>query len=222
MVNKKLIPIPEPSAQTKILDAARAEFVAVGFKSARMQSIARKAGVNHALLHYYFHTKEKLCEAAARETMRTLWGAMRDELKNVPEKGDFETLLVTLLKTHARIISRHPDFPMFFLRGMLEEGNIFSTVKAELFQTFSEVPSRVNQALQAEIKAGRLRPIALHHFWLNLVGMTVSGFLAFNLSKRLEGSPLSRIRFTEKFFLERAEVIAATVIQSLRIEKEPA
>ena len=73
MTKKSTPPESEVSAQEKILDAARAEFIAKGFKSARMQAIAKSAGVNHALLHYYFRSKEKLYDAAVRETVRTVW-----------------------------------------------------------------------------------------------------------------------------------------------------
>jgi len=46
----------------RILDAAREVFVERGLDGARMQDIADKAGINKALLHYYFRNKEKLFE----------------------------------------------------------------------------------------------------------------------------------------------------------------
>ncbi|HAO98518.1 MAG TPA: hypothetical protein DCQ83_00575 [Fibrobacteres bacterium] len=218
MTKKSTPPESEVSAQEKILDAARAEFIAKGFKSARMQAIAKSAGVNHALLHYYFRSKEKLYDAAVRETVRTVWSGLQRELQSVPTESDFETLILTLLKTHARILSRHPDFPLFFIRGILEDGGkSFPAALAEILESFGEVPRRVNQALIAEIKAGRLRPIEPVHFWLNLVGMVISGFMASNFAKRLgPASPLARIKFTEKFFLERAEMATTTLLRSLR------
>ncbi len=207
----------ESTAQTRILSAARAEFIDKGFKSARMQSIAKSAGVNHALLHYYFRSKEQLYDAAVRETVRTVWSGLQRELQTVPEGSDFETLLLTLLKTHARILSRHPDFPLFFIRGILEDGKSFPGAVEEILASFGEVPKRVNQALIAEIKVGRLKPIEPMHFWLNLVGMVISGFMASHFAKKLGPAfPLSRVKFTEKFFLERAEMVAATLLQSLR------
>src|SRR5947208_7189406 len=48
----------------RILDAAHAVFVRRGTAGARMQEIAREAGVNQALLHYYFRSKEQLAQAA--------------------------------------------------------------------------------------------------------------------------------------------------------------
>jgi len=56
-------PFDTASAQTtpqKDLSAAQLEFAEKGFDGARMHSIALRAGVNKALLHYYFHSKEML------------------------------------------------------------------------------------------------------------------------------------------------------------------
>src|SRR5437763_16619698 len=50
--------------EKRILDAAHAVFIRRGTAGARMQEIAREAGVNQALLHYYFRSKEQLARAA--------------------------------------------------------------------------------------------------------------------------------------------------------------
>ena len=51
------------STEDKILEAATNVFVSKGMEGARMQEIADKAGINKALLHYYFRSKEHLFEA---------------------------------------------------------------------------------------------------------------------------------------------------------------
>ncbi len=54
------------STEEKIFDAAREVFYKQGYDGARMQEIARKAGINQSMLHYYFRTKEKLFDAVFR------------------------------------------------------------------------------------------------------------------------------------------------------------
>ena len=54
----------EQNTEQKILDAAKEVFQKKGMTGARMQEIADKAGINKALLHYYYRTKEKLFEKA--------------------------------------------------------------------------------------------------------------------------------------------------------------
>jgi TetR/AcrR family transcriptional regulator len=49
--------------ERKILQAAREVFQRKGLYGARMQEIADAAGINKALLHYYFRNKDKLFDA---------------------------------------------------------------------------------------------------------------------------------------------------------------
>ena len=58
--------------EQEILEAAEREFIAKGFAGARTTSIAEAAGVTHAMLHYYFRTKEQLFERILDEKMRLM------------------------------------------------------------------------------------------------------------------------------------------------------
>ncbi|MFD7289068.1 TetR family transcriptional regulator [Streptomyces sp. NPDC059863] len=53
-----------PSAQQKILDAARAEFAERGYDKTSIRGIAKAAGVDAALVHHYFGTKDEVFAAA--------------------------------------------------------------------------------------------------------------------------------------------------------------
>ena len=60
--------IKDQDTEQRILQAARTVFVRSGTAGARMQEIAEEAGVNQALLHYYFRSKERLSEAVFADT----------------------------------------------------------------------------------------------------------------------------------------------------------
>src|SRR6185369_16276108 len=62
--------------ERRILDAAHAVFVRAGTAGARTLEIAKEAGVNPALLHYYFRTKERLAEAVFRRAAGQLLPAV--------------------------------------------------------------------------------------------------------------------------------------------------
>ncbi len=66
MVKKQ---IDEPAEQ-RILSAAKKVFINKGMTGARMQDIADAAGINKALLHYYFRSKEKLFETIFKEAVQ--------------------------------------------------------------------------------------------------------------------------------------------------------
>lgn len=52
----------ENDTEERILKAAETEFFTKGFDGARTTSIAERAGVTHAMLHYYFRSKALLFE----------------------------------------------------------------------------------------------------------------------------------------------------------------
>src|SRR3984893_9520930 len=62
--------------EQRILDAANTVFLRRGTAGARMEEIAREAGVNQALLHYYFRTKDRLAEAVFRHAAQQLLPAV--------------------------------------------------------------------------------------------------------------------------------------------------
>ena len=53
----------DKQTEDKIFEAATIVFEEKGLAGARMQNIADRAGINKALLHYYFRTKDHLFEA---------------------------------------------------------------------------------------------------------------------------------------------------------------
>ena len=67
--------LPDPT-ESRILAAARTVFTKKGTSGARMQDIAREAGVNQALLHYYFRTKAALSERVFLEAATRLFHAV--------------------------------------------------------------------------------------------------------------------------------------------------
>src|SRR5881394_2759379 len=75
-------PVPRPprkhdgSTESRILDAARAVFIRRGTAGARMQEIANEAGVNQALLHYYFLSKERLSGAVFQQFASRMFPAV--------------------------------------------------------------------------------------------------------------------------------------------------
>ncbi len=67
--------------EEKIFEAATEVFVEKGMDGARMQDIANHAGINKALLHYYYRTKEKLFSAVFEMIARKMFNKIRPCLR---------------------------------------------------------------------------------------------------------------------------------------------
>src|SRR5260370_34254792 len=95
-----------------IMDAANAVFLRRGTAGARMQEIAREAGVNQALLHYYFRSKERLASAVFRQIagrlLPTLVQIIGGDI-SIDEKID------RIVDTYLDNLSKSPFLPGYLL-----------------------------------------------------------------------------------------------------------
>jgi len=90
----------------RIAAAAKQEFAKRGFAGARVERIARTAGVNKQLLFYYFHSKRGLFQAAVRRAMSELETALGSSAQLSGRPLD---RLRQLLTTLYEFLEQHPD-----------------------------------------------------------------------------------------------------------------
>src|SRR5947207_13664019 len=81
--------------EQRILEAAHAVFVRRGTAGARMQEIAAEAGVNQALLHYYFRSKDRLAQAAFQRAASDLMPAV---IQALGSEGDLESKVARVIE----------------------------------------------------------------------------------------------------------------------------
>lgn len=102
----------DKQTEEKIFDAATDVFVDKGMDGARMQDIASHAGINKALLHYYFRTKDQLFNAVfemiARKVLKK-FAPVFDENLSLEEKIRF------FFREHITFLQENPKLPGFIL-----------------------------------------------------------------------------------------------------------
>jgi|SRR5687768_2787866 len=173
-------PSRDGETEQRILDAAKVVFIRSGTAGARMQEIAEEAGVNQALLHYYFRSKERLSEAVFRETAGKMFPAIIQILgSDVPITEKIDRIIDTYLTTMSRapflpgyIISElhhHPE-RITQLLGTVAGGNIADAVRPAF--------EKLEHQIAAEVRAGRMRRINASQFFVNLISLCVFPFAA--------------------------------------------
>jgi AcrR family transcriptional regulator len=165
-------------SEARILAAARKEFISKGLDGARMQAIAAEAGVNKALLHYYYRSKERLYRTVVEDTLKAVWDRIQAGIEDVGDGGGLEPILRTLVTTYIRTLAAHPEFPLFMLRELSTGGAMVRKVVGEMGSPLGDAPGRLMQALRAEVREGRAREVPPMHFLMNVMGMCVVTFLA--------------------------------------------
>ena len=199
----------DETAESRILSAARLEFVERGLGGARMQAIADRAGVNKALLHYYFRSKEKLYDAALQDILKTVFSAFRRELPEERENDDLRSQLRVIVTIYVRTLRQNPDFPRFMLRELVDGGKHFPDLVGDIVTSFGDIPQRIYRLLLSEARRGNLRKIPPVHFALNMLGMCIFTFLARPIISSVNDRVGLGITFDDAFFTERIEAIVA-------------
>lgn len=157
----------ELSTEDKILIAASKVFTEKGFSGTRTRDIAEEAGINLALLNYYFRTKEKLFEQVMKVKIVLLFGQIIPIVTN--EKTSLDEKIDLASVKYFDILTKNPNLPIFVLSEIQKKT---SDVKSIL--PFEKVLN--NSYLMRQIKE-RKPDVNPFHFLLNFLSMTVFPFL---------------------------------------------
>lgn len=198
----------------RILDAAHAVFVRRGTAGARMQDIAKEAGVNQALLHYYFRTKDRLAEAVFRRTAGQLFPQVVQVMASDAALEEKVAKVVDIEIDHLARTSELPGYIISELHHHPERAR--QLIAALTGATPEDVRPRVllklRQQIDTAVRTGRLRPIAPEQFLVNLLSLCVFPFAARPILMVLLG--LTPQQF-DRFIEERRDHLAAFFLRGL-------
>src|SRR6478672_8925324 len=105
-------PATDDAAEQRILDAAHKVFIRRGTAGARMQEIADEAGVNKALLHYYFRNKSRLADAIFQ---RVAGGIFARVIEVARSDAQLEDKVRLIIGAYLDQLSRTPYAPGYVL-----------------------------------------------------------------------------------------------------------
>jgi AcrR family transcriptional regulator len=205
----------EPSTEQKIIQAARKEFIETGLSGARMQHIAERAGVNKALLHYYFRSKEKLYEAALRDAAFTFWGTVETQIPDIEQSGDLKTLLKTLVGTFFRVMSANPDFPKMFFREIADGATTIPVLGETIYSRFGQHLPRFNKIIQKELSQKNTYPFDSLHLILNVIGMCLVSVIMQPVATTIASKFGKSIDFNDAFYQKRIDSIIELVTHGI-------
>ena len=160
------------STEEKIKDAARVVFHTKGFAATRTRDIAEAAGLNLALLNYYFRSKEKLFDIIMMETMMGFMGGMMFVFND--EESSFEEKVEKTVSSYIDLLIKEPQIPLFIMNelqrnpaGLAGKLNIKSVLLNSVFaRQYQEV---MNQ------RGGE--PLHIMQFVMSLMGLLVFPFM---------------------------------------------
>lgn len=181
------------STEEKIVAAAYKLFTKKGYAATKTRDIAEEAGINVALLNYYFRSKEKLfdiiMESNVKQFILNIGAITDDRTTSLSEKFSL------FVASYIDMLISQPDMPIFILSEI--RSNPSKIIEKVRFDKII-LNSFMNQQIQEEIEAGRIVDIKPIHIVLNLLSLTVFPFVASPVLKRIGG-------MTEEQFIKLME-----------------
>jgi len=197
----------EHNAEERIFSAARDVFFEQGFDGARMQEIARRAGINQSMLHYYYRTKDKLFDAvfqfAARQALGKVFAVLDADLPLLEKIERF-------VHTYVDMIFANPHIPAFILQELRRNPDrLQSFVSSNAREHLSILQRQIAEA----VERGQISPIRPEHLMANMFALSVFPFVARPMLQGALG--LTKAEYDE-LLLERKTEVTRFVLNGLR------
>ena len=201
------------SKEQLILAAAEQEFLTKGYDGARTTSIAQAAGVTHAMLHYYFRTKEQLFERIVDEKFATMSHSM------VAIMGDPSLPIVERIKggiaAHFDFIAANPLLPRFIINEIVSRPERYEV----LYKRAGIVVNSVYNGLQAEVdraaERGEIERIDVKMLFISIMSLNIFTFVAYPFMEPIMGELMAD---REQFLAARKAENIETILR--RIKKQ--
>ncbi len=203
-----MVKVKQKGTEQKVLEAARKVFTTKGMAGARMQDIADEAGINKAMLHYYFRDKDKLFETVFIEEAQKFFPKL-----NMIFQADMP-LFEKIEKFVAEYIDEmveNPYLPWFVMNEINRDPDQF------LYKIWGKEnlpnPGKLLEQIEKEVKKGTIKRIDPLHLLMNLLSMTIFPFVAKPMMTR--NLRLSDTRFKQAME-ERKKEIPKFIIDAIR------
>jgi len=157
-----------------ILEVAEKLFIDKGFAGTKTMEIADIAGVNHALLHYYYRSKENLFNRIFEQKASQM-------LENFSLIFDNNSTFFEKVKegivAHFEFLSKNPKLPIFIMREIIADKSRKEFVLNNIFPVGKDILKKFNYAVRKEIENGLIRPVKTIDLLLNIVSLNVFSFI---------------------------------------------
>jgi AcrR family transcriptional regulator len=200
--------------QSKIFEAATEVFEEKGYTGARMQEIADRAGINKALLHYYFRTKDQLFMAVFHVLLKKMFEKI---LSIFMEEATFKEKMRRFLDEHIEFLIRNPKLPIFLLNEISRNPAMAEGLKETL--QYAQLRDLIYETHSKELKGYGIKKNDMPQLMITIVGMSVFPVAARDMMAIMMPQ-MNDTRKFNAFMQERKEFAAGFVMTALKNRKK--
>ncbi|MCO4292291.1 TetR/AcrR family transcriptional regulator [Solitalea sp. MAHUQ-68] len=205
---KKEVKAIDSSTEERIKLAAHKLFAQKGYAGTKTRDIASEAGINLALLNYYFRSKEKLFELIMREHIQQFFQGMFQVLND--ENTSIQQKIETLVGRYVDTLMLQPDIPIFVLSELRNSPmNLADNIQKNMQIKNSYFMKQIKEGI-ANGTIDNIHPVQLMS---NLISLTVFPFIANPILKTIHG--IDQEQFNT-FMLERKKLIPLWIAEIIK------
>lgn len=198
----------DKQTEEKIFEAATEVFLAKGMDGARMQDIANHAGINKALLHYYFRTKDRLFNAVFEMIARKM---LRKFAPVFDENFSFEDKIRFFFKEHISFLQENPALPGFIINEINRNPARIKKILKNV--DIKNLWSMLEKQHREEFKKYNITEDSIPQLLTTIVSISVFPFAARGI---IEGVFENIGLDFDKYIEERKEFAAQFVLRALK------
>ena len=190
--------------------AAEQEFMERGFTAAKMTAIAKRAGVTHAMLHYYYRNKENLFDQVFQQKMSLM---AQSFLTVVDQEISPQERIRKAIEFHFDFLADNPRLPLFILREIVDNPERRVSCQKVLMPVFQKVIRSMMTLLNREAERGTIAKVDAFDFIMSFVSLNIFTVLSLPVVSMLVDIKEGK---TEAFLRLRKEQIVQQALDRLR------
>jgi len=198
----------DTTTESAILKAAKRIFQRKGMTGARMQEIADEAGINKAMLHYYYRSKQLLFEAVFKKAFSLLAPQLNEVMNSDDSICD---KIKNFTHNYISFVIKHPYLPNFIIQELNRNPEFVKNIMTEKhFPTIEKFRNQVN----VKVAEGVMKPIKAEQLFINIMALNIFPFIAAPL---LKGFVRANDAEYKQLMEERKTEVADFIINSIKI-----
>ncbi|MBQ1190820.1 MAG: TetR/AcrR family transcriptional regulator, partial [Bacteroidales bacterium] len=160
----------DDTMEKKILESAKELFLQNGYEAVSTTQVAKKAGCNQALVHYYYRTKQKLFKIIFQEEIERMF--MR--LKEIPQDDiSIEDFVSKVIDTQLEFMKENKNAPLFLIGELRNNPEILELLPENMSQYSKEILNRMRAFIKLKQSKGELQAIDVEDLLLDILSLNV-------------------------------------------------
>lgn len=200
----------EDNMEKQILLAAKELFLLNGYDAVSTTQVAKKAGCNQALVHYYYRTKQNLFKIIFQEEIEKMF----KRLIEIPQDDiSIEEFISKVIDTQLEFMKENKDVPLFLLGELRNNSEILELLPENYSYYSNELLGKMRTFIKMKQRKGELQEVIVEDLLLDILSLNVFPIMTQSFFLKVWGmQPQEQDNFLER----RKEHIKKVIIASIK------